>query len=183
MSDRDVEVQPLVPGETAPGFMLEDILSGVDVSLAELNGKIIVLNFWSYECEWSRHYDKYFADRAPAWESENVQLLHIKSNLNETPAEADSFAQKHGITVPILDDADGSLARAYGAQVTPHVFVIDEDRKIAYQGAVDDRSFRQREATVNYLDQAIEAVRAYQTPDPAETPAYGCAIVREMYEA
>lgn len=182
MQEQDVEIKPLEPGATAPDFVLEDILSGVDVGLAELNGQIIVLDFWSCECPWSRHYDEYFADRAEVWESGGIQLLHVKSNLNETPSEADNLALKFGVNAPILNDVDGALAREYGAQVTPHVFVITEGRKIAYQGAIDDRSFRQHEPTINYLDQAIEAVRAHQQPDPAQTPAYGCAIVREMYE-
>lgn len=175
-------IQPLSPGQAAPNFALEDILSGVEISLAELRGKIVVLNFWSYECPWSRRYDEYFASRATKWEEDGVQLLHIKSNVNETPAEVDKCALAYGIHAPVLNDEDAELAQAYGAQTTPHVFVINQERKIVYQGAVDDRSFHQEEATVNYLDQAIEAVRAYQQPSPAETPAYGCAIVREPYE-
>ncbi len=176
------ELKPVSPGTVAPDFALQDILSGVTISLDELGGDVVVLNFWSGECDWSRHYDGYFAARAAKWAEEGIRLLHIKSNLNELPAMVEKQAVEHKINAPILNDEDGAVALAYGAQVTPHVYVIAGDRRIAYQGAIDDRSFRQREATVNYLDEAIEALRAARQSAPAETPAYGCAIVRERGE-
>lgn len=178
----DADIKPLDPGQIAPDFTLEDTLTGEVITLSALQGEIVVLNFWSGECPWSRHYDAYFARRAPEWAQNGVRLLHVKSNLNETPDDVRRWAAETENFAPVLDDADGRVALAYGAQTTPHVFLIDTGGRIAYQGAVDDRSFRQREATVNYLDAAIAAVRAHRMPDPASTPAYGCAIVREFYE-
>ena len=176
------ELKPVSPGTEAPDFALQDILSGITISLDELGGDIVVLNFWSGECEWCRHYDDYFTERADDWEEDGIRLLHVKSNANELPVTVEEQAVEHKINAPILDDEDGAVALAYGAQVTPHVFLLTGEHRIAYQGAIDDRSFRQREATVNYLDEAIEAVRAARQPAPAETPAYGCAIVRERGE-
>jgi len=74
------------------------------------------------------------------------------------------------------------VADAYGAQTTPHAFLIGSDGRLLYQGAVDDRSFRQRQATTNYLDAAVSALLAGRSPDPASTPAYGCTLVRYMAE-
>lgn len=178
----DADIKPLSPGEAAPDFTLEDTLSGEAITLSAFAGEIVVLNFWSGECPWSRHYDAYFAERAPEWAESGVRLLHVKSNLNETPDDARQWAGDVEHAAPVLDDADGRVALAYGAQTTPHIFLLNGDRRVAYQGAMDDRSFRRREATINYLDAAIAAVRAHRAPDPAETPAYGCAIVREVYE-
>jgi hypothetical protein len=76
-----------------------------------------------------------------------------------------------------LHDSQGLVAE-HGAQTTPHLFLIDPGGFLRYQGAFDDVTFRQRTPTQAYLYQAVEALLAGRLPDPAETPAYGCAIVR-----
>jgi hypothetical protein len=60
------------------------------------------------------------------------------------------------------------------------VFVVDRDGILRYRGAVDDITFRQRQATRFFLREAVEALLAGRQPDVGETPAYGCAIVREI---
>lgn len=170
-------IEVIQVGAVAPDFTLEDILSGVAITLSELRGKIVVINFWSGKCPWSRQYDDYFAERAERWESDSVWLLHICSNADEPPAEVEALAHEIDIASPLLYDPGCAVANAYGAQATPHVFVIDPQGRLAYQGAVDDRSFN-AEPTRNYLDAAVEAVRVNSSPNPAETLAYGCALVR-----
>ncbi len=175
----DETITPLPIGSEAPDFELVDVLSGKTVRLSGLRGAIVVLNFWSGECAWSRLYDEYFIQRAPRWAQQDIWLLHISSNANEEAQDVAEAAAELGVNAPILYDGDQRVANAYGAQTTPHVFVIAPDGRIAYQGAVDDRRFGQHEATVNYLDSAIGALLLGVEPDPAETPAYGCTIVRE----
>jgi hypothetical protein len=79
-----------------------------------------------------------------------------------------------------LLDADGRVADLYSAITTPHVFILDREGILRYQGAVDNITFRKREATHFFLQEAVEALLAERLPEPAETPAYGCAIVREI---
>jgi hypothetical protein len=67
----------------------------------------------------------------------------------------------------------------YGAKATPHFFVIDGDGLLRYSGAFDDVTFRQRTPTHTYLKDAVEAVLRGEAPNPAQTPAYGCAIAVE----
>ncbi len=178
----DTDITPLPVGSLAPDFKLVDILSGEPYTLRDLRGEIVVLNFWSGECPWSRHFDAYFNERAPLWAQAGIWMLHISSNANEEPTDTEEAVEELGVEQPILDDPGNVVADAFGAQTTPHVFVIDPTGRVAYQGAIDDRSFRQREATVNYLDAALEALDAGRDPDPAETPAYGCTIVRDFGE-
>ncbi len=175
----DETIIPLPVGSEAPDFELLDVLSGETVRLSGLRGAIVVLNFWSGECAWSRLYDEYFSQRAPRWAQQDIWLLHISSNANEDANDIAEAAAELGVAGPILHDVGHTVADAYGAQTTPHIFVIAPDGRIAYQGAVDDRRFGQQEATINYLDNAIGALLLGVDPDPAETPAYGCAIVRE----
>lgn len=176
----EADITPLTPGTAAPDFKLTDILSGDEVRLSALRGQVVVLNFWSAECPWSRYYDEYFAVRASEWAGQGIWLLHIASNATESPDDIEQKAHELGVNAPVLYDPGNEVADAYGALTTPHLFVIDAGGVIVYQGAVDDRSFRQPEPTANYLDAALDAVRAHRLPDPAQTPAYGCTIVRDF---
>jgi len=172
---------PLAPGAVAPDFSLTDVISGEAVSLSgalAAFGRGVVLNFWSVECPWTRYYDDYFVERAAEWRELGVALLLVDSNSSEHPDEMRDMADVLGLSGPILADPASAVADAYGAITTPHLFVVQPDGLIIYQGAVDDRSFRQPEPTVNYLDAAVEALLAGAYPQVAETPAYGCTIVR-----
>jgi len=77
-------------------------------------------------------------------------------------------------------DAEHVVADLYGAVSTPHVFVLDRDGILCYRGAVDDVTFRKRQATHFFLEEAVEALLEGHLPTLTETPAYGCAIVREI---
>ena len=169
---------PLPPGSDAPDFTLTDVLTGVPVTLSAAIGRGVVLNFWSVECPWTRYYDDYFVERAAEWGGRGVSLIMVNSNANESIEEMRDMADAYGMGGPILHDPGSVVADAYGAVATPHLFVIHPEGLIVYQGAIDDRSFRQPEPTVNTLDAAVAALLAGETPAIAETPAYGCAIVR-----
>ena len=80
----------------------------------------------------------------------------------------------------VLIDAEHVVADLYGAVSTPHVFVADREGILRYRGAVDDVTFRQRKATRFFLEEAVEALLEGHLPTLTETPAYGCAIVREI---
>jgi peroxiredoxin len=177
---RTVQPTPLLPGSAAPDFTLTDVVTGVPVTLSAVIGRGVVLNFWSVECPWTRYYDDYFVERAAVWGKFGVSLIMINSNANESREEMHDMADAYGMGGPILHDIGSVVADAYGAITTPHIFVIHPEGLIIYQGAIDDRSFRQPEPTVNYLDLAVEALLAGESPAIAETPAYGCTIVRSM---
>jgi len=80
----------------------------------------------------------------------------------------------------ILIDAQHVIADKFDAMTTPHVFVLDRDGILRYRGAVDDVTFRRREATQFFLREAVEALLKGRVPELSETPAYGCTIVREI---
>jgi hypothetical protein len=65
----------------------------------------------------------------------------------------------------------------YGAQTTPHIFVLDPAGILRYQGAFDDKTFRKRQPKVSYTLNAVNALLKGNNPDPAETPPYGCTVV------
>lgn len=169
---------PVASGVLAPDFTLIDVVSGQPVTLSAILGGGVVLDFWSVECPWSRYYDDYLAERGAAWAEQGVTLALIDSNANEPPDVMRDMADAYGLQGPILHDPGSAVADLYGAITTPHIFVVAPTGLVIYQGAIDDRSFRQQAPTINYLDLAVAALLAGETPQVAESQAYGCAIVR-----
>jgi len=162
-------------GKAAPDFSLLDI-SRRKLSLAGFRGKTVILNFWSAECTWAKRTDEALRPLLQKW-GDQVVLLTIASNVHESQELVRNTAIERQLPY-LLFDEQARVADLYGAQTTPHLFVIDPQGMLCYQGAFDDITFRQRTATQDYLRMAVESVMAGNAPDPAETPAYGCMIVR-----
>lgn len=165
--------------DLAPDFALPD-LNGDLVQLRDLRRKIVIVNFWSCECPHSERTDRQIMSMFVQWKDE-VVLLPVAANRIETPESIAEAARFRHLPLVLLD-ADHRVADLYEAQTTPHVFVMDREGILRYRGAVDDVSFRQRRPARFYLDEAVEALLAGHFPPIAETPAYGCAIVREAVE-
>ncbi len=108
-----------------------------------------------------------------------VELLSIAANRSESVQVVEEVAKTRRLP-RVLMDAGHVVADRYEAVATPHVFVVDKDGILRYRGAVDDVKFRQPKATRFFLEEAIEALLDGRLPALRETPAYGCAIVREI---
>jgi peroxiredoxin len=164
-------------GTPAPDFNLPD-LAGISHSLNDYRGRIVLVNFWSAECPWSERADNQFKLWLREW-GERVDLLMVASNANESLRQVTDVARQRGLTLVLLD-SDCEVAEAWGAQTTPHAFVVDEAGILRYQGAVDDVTFRQREPKRFYVKEAVDALLAGHLPEVASAPAYGCTIVRQV---
>jgi peroxiredoxin len=160
-----------------PDFELTDI-HGNTHRLSDYRGRIVIVNFWSCECPHSERTDKAILSMFVQWQ-DDVSMLTIASNLNETPAEVKQVSAARRLPNVLLD-ADCRVANLFEAQTTPHVFVIDREGILRYRGAVDDVTFRQRTPSRFFLDEAVESLLGGRLPAVTETPAYGCAIVREV---
>ena len=160
-------------GEPAPEIDLLD-LDGNSHSLQMYRGKVVVLNFWSAECPWSARADKAIAPLVEVW-GDRVGVLSIASNANETRQGIAESAKARRVS-PVLLDTDQSVARMYGAQITPEIFVIDTQGILRYKGAFSDANFRNPEPTRNYLEEIVNALLAGEPPAQEQVPAYGCTI-------
>lgn len=165
----------LSTGLPAPGFSLPD-LDGVLHRLEDTPGRIVILNFWSAECPWSARADTALKPLLLGW-GNRVVLLTIASNANEFPDLLRRVASERELAF-VLHDSDHQVADLYGAITTPHLFVIDANGILRYQGAFDDVTFRQRTPRQAYLRNAVEALLNGRSPEPAQTPPYGCTVVR-----
>ena len=163
--------------QPAVNFELPD-LQGKIYRLCDFRGKIVIINFWSAECPHSARTDAVILKLLDGWNGE-VELLSIAANGNESIQMVEEVAKARRVPI-VLIDPQHIVADQYAAMTTPHVFVIDREGILRYRGAVDDLTFRHREATRFFLQEAVQGLLSGYLPELSETPAYGCTIVREI---
>ncbi len=162
----------------APDFALTD-QNGNTVKLADFKGKVVVLEWTNPDCPFvQRHYKAgTMATMAKAYAARGVVWLAINTTYYMDRAKDADWAAKQQIAYPVLGDHDGKVAKAYGAKSSPHMFVIDADGNIAYQGAIDnDASGEKKEGVVKYVALALDAVLAGRPVVITETRSYGCSV-------
>lgn len=171
----------LAIGDPAPPFRLPTTEGGV-ASLADLSSaaKAVVVAFWCNHCPYVRAWEDRFMDVARDYAPRGVATLAICAN-DAQSHPGDSFeamaerAVERGYPFPYARDDSQEVPRAYGAERTPEVFVIDAEGRIAYHGAIDD-STEEDAVSARHLRAALDAVLAGEAPALAETPAVGCTI-------
>lgn len=110
-----------------------------------------------------------------------MQFVAINAN-DAVKYPSDSFeamverAKEKGFNFPYLHDESQAIARAYGAQRTPEVFVFDRERRLCYHGAIDDNYKDPGAVKQHYLRSALDAVLAGKAAPVGETAPVGCTI-------
>jgi len=168
-------------GKKAPEFRLTDS-AGKEHSLANLkDARLVVVTFLGTECPLARLYAPRLTKMAADYADKKVAFIGIDSNLQDTPEEIAEYAAEHGITFPVVKDADNIVADAFGAVRTPEVFVLDETRTVRYHGRIDAQYAPGLQKTSNPgsdLNVAIDELLAGKAVSQAETEAVGCFIGR-----
>lgn len=168
-------------GEAAPELELKD-LAGETHTLAAHKGKVIVIEWVAPDCPYvaKQHEQGTIKALRAKYEERGVVWLAVASRGAAKPEALKPKVEAWGLGVPVLLDADGAVARRYGAERTPHVFVIDGEGKLRYSGAVEDEiaadDAAAPKAGTNYVERALDAIFAGQPVEPATTKAYGCPI-------
>ncbi|MCB0683126.1 MAG: redoxin family protein, partial [Saprospiraceae bacterium] len=85
-------------------------------------------------------------------------------------------AKEKNFPFAYLIDEGQEVYPAYGAERTPHIFLLDSDRKVQYIGAIDDNPRNPDAVENHYVENAIAAMESGKTPDPSFTKAIGCTI-------
>jgi len=167
----------LTIGQAAPDFTLPDT-HGDPTPLGDAPLTVVV--FTCNHCPYALAWHERIQDVARDYEADGVRLLQISSN-DAGRYPRDSYeAMKARVDAgdfagPYLYDESQEVARAWGATATPHVFVLDADRRVIYQGAPDpdytDESLRAR-----WLREALDDVLAGRAVQKPNTEAVGCSI-------
>jgi len=173
-------------GKPAPEFMANDT-NGKHVMLSELKGKTVVLEWTNHECPFVvKHYGSgnMQALQAEATKDGVVWVSIVSSakgkegNVNAEEANKLIADQKALPTHKILDES-GEIGKLYDAKTTPHMFVIDKNGVLVYQGAIDDKSgFDQEEVKTakNYVRAALADLKAGKPVEVSSTKSYGCGV-------
>ena len=164
-------------GDKAPEFTLSDP-SGHQVSLSSSNGSIRVLEWVNPDCPFvQRHYAagtmKKLAERYAA---DGVVWLAINSTSTMDAARSAAFRDSHQLPYPVLVDRDGSVGHLYGAETTPHMFVIDGSGTVVYEGAIDDDPRGSKASATNYVSAALDSLLTGKPVATPETKPYGCSV-------
>ena len=172
-------------GKASPDFTATDILGKIH-KLRDYQGKIVVLEAYNLDCPFCANHFKTGAMQELQAEltGKGVVWLVVNSTNPKNPsyrtpekAKEEWDAQKMKATA-WLDDSSGTIGKAYGMKTTPHMFVIDKEGVLVYQGAIDDRaesSGDPRKAR-NYVREAVSKLLAGEKPAVSQTKPYGCGV-------
>ncbi|HEY6513657.1 MAG TPA: redoxin domain-containing protein, partial [Burkholderiaceae bacterium] len=112
--------------------------------------------------------------------TKGVVWLSVSTGDTHSSAELQSWQKaKSASPTATLTDADGKIARAYGARTTPHMYIIDPQGTLIYAGAIDSKATSNAAdiaTATNYVDQALGEAIAGKAVSRATTQAYGCTV-------
>jgi peroxiredoxin len=168
-------------GAQGPAWVDLEGVDGERHSLADLEkAKAVVVVFTCNHCPVAKAYEQRLIQLEKDYSDRGVEVVAINVNNGEAdklPAMRER-AKEQGFSFAYLYDPSQEIGREYGATVTPHAFVLDGDRNVVYQGAIDD-SMKAEKVEEHYLRDAVDAVLAGKTPETASTPPPGCGIQYE----
>jgi len=173
-------------GEAAPDFTLTDT-NGQSHSLSQFKEKCVVLEWFNHDCPFvKKHYDsgnmqalqKEYTGKDVVWLAINSSAAGKEGYYN---AEQTNQMTKDKAAAPtaVLLDADGKVGQLYGAQTTPHMYIINPEGILIYQGAIDDKKSADSAdiaTSKNYVKSALDAAMAGQPVGDSTTKSYGCSV-------
>ncbi len=167
-------------GAAAPRFALVNAVDGKTVAYKPGDGKISVVVFTCNQCPYAKAFEPRLIEIARQYQPKGIVFYAIDPNDEaqyavESLAEMKARAAEKGYPFPYLKDGDSAIARAYGARVTPHVYVFDGGGTLRYRGYVDD-SAKAAERRTAGLSNALDELLAGKTVSNQTTRAFGCTI-------
>jgi peroxiredoxin len=167
-------------GDPVPPFTLPDTEGGEHSEPLDHAPPATVLVVTCMHCPYVIAWNPRLRAVAEDYAPRGVRFLGIHSN-DAARYPADSidhmrrFVRDEGWPYPFLHDEDQEVARALGAEVTPHVFVLDGEQRLAYRGAPDE-DHRSPSENAAWLRAALDAVLEGREVERAETQARGCSV-------
>lgn len=170
---------PLELGERAPDFSLPDA-SGVSHALSGPDAPATVVYWTCNHCPYALAWQDRIHAVAADYAERGVRVLAINSNDAErypadSPAAMAERVEREGWSHPFLHDESQEVARAWAAETTPHVYVLDADLSLRYVGA-PDADYEDESLNAAWLRAALDAVLADEEVEIAATEPVGCSI-------
>ncbi|MDP3980124.1 MAG: thioredoxin family protein [Chlamydiota bacterium] len=175
--------------DLAPDFSLLDT-DGQVLALSDFKGKYVVLEWCNHECPFvKKHYN---SANIPGLQKKYTQLgvvwLTIASSAKGKQGYFDASTwndltrAKGASPTAVLLDSSGQVGRLYGAKTTPHMFIIDPEGRLIYQGSIDSIASADDsdiEKADNYVGKALDEALSGQAVSISTTKSYGCSVKYE----
>jgi peroxiredoxin len=173
-------------GEAAPDFTATGS-DGKAYHLADLKGKYVVLEWHNQGCPYTqKHYESGNMQRMQKeWTGHGVEWFTVISSAPGAQGYVDASAENsyltkmHAVPTAALLDSSGELGHLYGAKTTPHMFIIDPQGVLIYDGAVDDRpttDVSDVNGATNYVSVALSQAMSGKAVATPTTRPYGCSV-------
>lgn len=170
----------------APAFSVVDA-DGKPQKLSDFAGKTVILEWTNHECPYVRkHYNSATMQNLQKdMTRDGVVWLSVISSPPGEQGYADGPKAKEltrardAAPSDVLLDPKGAMGRAYGAQTTPHMYIIDPKGTLVYAGAIDDKPSSSPSSLAgakSYVRQAMAELKAGKPVSEPATKSYGCAI-------
>jgi len=172
-------------GDKVEDFNLKNV-DGRMVSMgmfADMKGYILV--FTCNHCPYSVAYEDRINDLNRKYNSKGYMVIAINPN-DPTLVPEDNYdamkvrAKEKNFSFPYLYDEGQTVMKKFGAQRTPHVFVVsnngDKGNRIEYIGAIDDNYEDATAVKHRYVEDAVDALLAGKKPETTFTKAIGCGV-------
>lgn len=173
-------------GSLAPSFTLTDT-HGRQHNLAGYKGKYVVLEWVNLGCPYvKKHYEsgnmqatqKKAVEKGVVWLSICSSGKWKQGHLSAA-AWNKEIAERRIASTAVLIDANGEAGRAFGAKTTPHMYIIDPDGYLIYQGAIDDHSTARKGSVTGARNHVLAALDEALNGKPvtiARSQPYGCSV-------
>jgi peroxiredoxin len=175
-----------VVGERAPDFSVVDAYGNTH-SLSDFEGKYVILEWLNHDCPFVRkHYDgnnmqqlqKKYREKGVVWLSV-ISSAPGKQGYLEPEAAQKITKEKNASPTAVLLDVDGTMGRAYDARVTPHMYIINPQGVLKFNGAIDNRPTPRPsdlEGAHNFVVAAMTSLMNGGSVEVATNTPYGCAV-------
>lgn len=173
-------------GSPAPDFSVTDA-NGKVHKLSDFKGKFVVLEWYNKDCPYVRkHYDsKNMQGLQASMTGQGIVWLSVISSApgkqgHLAPADALKNASKEGskATAVLIDDK-GTMGKAYGAKTTPHMYLIDPQGVLRYNGAIDSNDSADPKTIAtseNYIARAVASAQKGEKIAKETSKPYGCSV-------
>src|SRR6202165_6958 len=173
-------------GSTAPDISATDS-KGKTQTVSQYKGKYVVLEWFNPECPYvKKHYgsgnmqklQEEFTGKGVVWLTIDSSAPGLEGNLTAEQANQ-KIAEWKAHSTALLLDPDGKAGQTYGAKNTPHMFVINPEGKIIYEGAIDSKATANPSdiaSSTNYVKVALDESLAGKTVTTPSSRPYGCSV-------
>lgn len=173
-------------GEAAPEFSAQTF-EGKPIQLSDYKGKFVVLEWHNQGCPFvKKHYQSGNMQKLQSeWTKKGVVWISVISSAPGkqgyvTAKEEKEFLKKtNAAPTEVIMDSNGKVGSLYGAKTTPHMFVINPQGVLIYNGAIDDHpgtDVEELKGAKNYVSAALEEAMAGKKVTVASTRPYGCSV-------